>query len=354
MNTKHNGIISFWKFTFSMLILALHLGKKHMDVQYNFEAGSIAVDFFFIVSGYLFCKKCINQDKIKNIGKSTKNFFLKKVFRFLPYIIFLWIISLPFTILVCKYRIVDYIGAFYNLLYLPIKDFPLYEIYGTTWYIVVMIAIESILYPILTKYKKSFIYVISPIIVFFGTGYILIKFGSFAIPWTSNILAYGGFIRGLVTINIGMILYLIIESFKKINLTDLSKFLVTIFEIVGYVSIFYICNLFMAHVRYDCLMIIILSLCICISFSEKSLFNTFSNNKLFYYLEKLSLPIYINQWLLIYILEYIIKKYSISISYYKELLILIIFSVVVAIITEFFVKLYEKNKKNIKDIFVME
>ena len=354
MKDKHNGIISFWKFAFSILILALHLGKRHIDVKYNFAGGSIAVDFFFIVSGYLFCKKCLIKKETKNIGKNTINFLFKKVLKFLPYIVFMWVISLPYVIIIEKYRIVNFIGAFYNLLYLPVKELPIYEIYGITWYIFVMLTIQTILYPILNKYKENFIYIVSPFIVLFGTGYILIKFSNFAIPWYHGIFGYSGFIRGLVTINIGMILYLVAEKIKKIKLTDFSKFLITIIEILGYSSIFYICNLSGSHSRFDCLMIIILSICICISFSEKSLLNTVSNNKLFYYLEKISLPIYINQWLLIYMLEYVIKRYSISISYYKELIILIIISIVVAIIAEYCVKIYEKNKYKIKKIFIME
>ena len=34
MKEKHNGIISFWKFIFSLLILALHLGMMRKDAIY--------------------------------------------------------------------------------------------------------------------------------------------------------------------------------------------------------------------------------------------------------------------------------------------------------------------------------
>ena len=68
MGKRHNGIISFWKFIFSLLIVALHLGIKHPNVLYRFKGGSIGVEFFFIVSGYLFCYKCL---KTEDDGKSA-------------------------------------------------------------------------------------------------------------------------------------------------------------------------------------------------------------------------------------------------------------------------------------------
>ena len=62
MKEKHNGIISFWKFIFSLLILALQGGMMRKDAIYSFKGGSIGVEFFFIVSGYLFCHKCLKTN----------------------------------------------------------------------------------------------------------------------------------------------------------------------------------------------------------------------------------------------------------------------------------------------------
>ena len=87
MKNNHNGIISFWKFMFSLMMLALHLGILHPEARYNFNSGSIGVEFFFIVSGYLFCKKYIKKSVLNNekIGKITIYFFITKIKRFLPY-----------------------------------------------------------------------------------------------------------------------------------------------------------------------------------------------------------------------------------------------------------------------------
>ncbi len=354
VENKHNGIISFWKFAFSILIIALHLGFKYANLKYNFNGGSIAVEFFFIVSGYLFCNKALNYKDVdtNDLGKETISFTISKIKRFLPYIIFLIVISLPYVLIIKKYNIVDFSYIILNLLYLPTYQNRVYDIYGITWYITSLIIVETLLFPLVLKYRKKIIYFFSPVLCYILINYILIKYESFAIPWSLDVFSYGGIIRGLFGINLGMILYVVVQKIKTINFTDFSRFLLTLFEIIGYFSIFVISNKVDSHFRYDLLMIIIISCSIVVSFSNKSLMNDFCNNKLFFFLEKISLPIYINQWLIIDVIGFIIKKMSIHISYYIELLIVIIISIIFGGITLKIVELLKNNSKKIKNIFI--
>lgn len=352
MGKGHNGIISFWKFIFSLLIVALHLGIKHPDFIYNFKAGSIAVEFFFIVSGYLFCFKCLNTNDNGHIFKDTSSFFMNKIKKFLPYIVFLWLLSIPYVIVIEKYGINDFIYAFYNLLYIPVKDNPILEIFGITWYIAAMIIVESILYPIIVKYKNNFIHYFSPIIAYFGMNYLLLKFGKLAVPRMPSIICYSGLIRAMVGINLGMLTYLVSNKLKDINFTKFSSVLLTLFEIFGYLSIFVLVNKYDAHNRFDVLMILILFICISISFSTKSLCYNISNNKLFYTLEKLSLSIYLNQWLIIFAIEYYLTYNKVNLNYFYELFIIILILMIIAIIEEIIISFYKKKRDSIIKLFI--
>lgn len=351
MKKKHNGIISFWKFIFSLLIIVLHLGLKHPNVRYNFRGGSIGVEFFFIVSGYLFCYKCLKTADT-NITENMILFFFNKIKRFIPYIVFLWLFSLPYVILIDKIGINGLITAFYNLIYVPVKNNPLLDIFGITWYIAAMIIAQWLLYPLIVKYKKAFIYYVSPLIVYFGGNYLLIKYGQYAVPWMPSIICFSGLIRALVGINIGMIVFLISNKIKDINFNKFSCFLMTVFEILGYISMFIFANKADAHMRFDVLMTIILSICISISFSTKSLLYNISNNKLFYTLEKLSLPLYLNQWAIIMMTEWYINHHHINIGFYYELFIIILISIIIGVIEELLISLYHKKKNNIKKLFI--
>lgn len=284
------GKISLYKFLFSIMIIVFHVGNvlDYNKFKFNFGSGSIAVDFFFVVSGFFFCRKYVNY-KVKNsVGEDSFNYFINRTNRFIKYIIILLIIAIPFSIFCLKFNFTSLINAFYKLLYIPHHTKCGSEIFGITWYIVAMILVESMLFPFLIKYKKEFVYIVSPIIIILLGSYLLIRYGHFATPWKMGTILYKGILRSIFEINIGMYLYLISEKISNVKFTKLSKILLLLFEIAGYLSIFVLVNLNNAHRRFDVLMLIIISICILISTNKNMYLYNFCNNKLFYFLEKLS------------------------------------------------------------------
>lgn len=347
---NRNGKISFWKFMFSLLIIAYHVGFYYDNPK--FIGGYIGVEFFFIISGYYLCKKCINYKVIKsdNLGLETFNYIFTKIKKLLPYIIGLWILAFPLSIFVSKLSPYDYSSAVMNLLFIPNPRGKIISLYLITWYITAMLVVESILFPILIKYKKNYVYNFSFLLSFFILSYMMIKFGSITDPWDYATYSYKGIVRALLDINIGIMIYGILDRFKNIEFTDFSKFILTIFEIIGYLSIFYISNL--GIYKYDIIMLGIITFCLTITLSEKVYLCDFSNNKLFYYMEKLSIPIYINQYIFIELSCYINKKFNLGITIKKEIIISIIISIVYAIFFNKIIEYILKKKQIIKSIFI--
>ncbi len=348
------GKISLYKFLFSIMIIVFHVGNvlDYNKFKFNFGSGSIAVDFFFVVSGFFFCRKYVNY-KVKNsVGEDSFNYFINRTNRFIKYIIILLIIAIPFSIFCLKFNFTSLINAFYKLLYIPHHTKCGSEIFGITWYIVAMILVESMLFPFLVKYKKEFVYIISPIIIILLGSYLLIRYGHFATPWKMGTILYKGILRGIFEINIGMYLYLISEKISNVKFTKLSKILLLLFEIAGYLSIFVLVNLNNAHRRFDVLMLIIISICILISTNKNMYLYNFCNNKLFYFLEKLSLPMYIYQWLIIEIMVFVLTKFNIHLSYLCFSGITIIISIIFGIVVLKLIELYDNNKEKIKSLFI--
>lgn len=348
------GKISLYKFLFSIMIIVFHVGNvlDYNKFKFNFGSGSIAVDFFFVVSGFFFCRKYVNY-KVKNsVGEDSFNYFINRTNRFIKYIIILLIIAIPFSIFCLKFNFTSLINAFYKLLYIPHHTKCGSEIFGITWYIVAMILVESMLFPFLIKYKKEFVYIISPIIIILLGSYLLIRYGHFATPWKMGTILYKGILRGIFEINIGMYLYLISEKISNVKFTKLSKILLLLFEIAGYLSIFVLVNLNNAHRRFDVLMLLIISICILISTNKNMYLYNFCNNKLFYFLEKLSLPMYIYQWLIIEILVFVLTKFNIHLSYLCFSGITIIISIIFGIVVLKLIELYDNNKEKIKSLFI--
>lgn len=348
------GKISLYKFLFSIMIIVFHVGNvlDYNKFKFNFGSGSIAVDFFFVVSGFFFCRKYVNY-KVKNsVGEDSFNYFINRTNRFIKYIIILLIIAIPFSIFCLKFNFTSLINAFYKLLYIPHHTKCGSEIFGITWYIVAMILVESMLFPFLIKYKKEFVYIISPIIIILLGSYLLIRYGHFATPWKMGTILYKGILRGIFEINIGMYLYLISEKISNVKFTKLSKILLLLFEIAGYLSIFVLVNLNNAHRRFDVLMLLIISICILISTNKNMYLYNFCNNKLFYFLEKLSLPMYIYQWLIIEIMVFVLTKFNIHLSYLCFSGITIIISIIFGIVVLKLIELYDNNKEKIKSLFI--
>lgn len=354
MRKEHNGIISFWKFMFSIMIIAFHTGILYPNSSIRFSSGRMGVEFFFLVSGYLLCLKSINYKKIKNedIGYESVIFIKNKIKRFSPYIMFLLIIAIPACFFIFNYRIPDFTISLYNILLLPVENGIHYDIFAILWYISVLLVCQFLMFPLIIKYRKNYIYYFAPIIVFALSSYLLIKYGSLGDPWIKDVFSYKGVVRGLMLMNAGVIIYSLSEKIKTIKLTDFSKFFLTIIEIIGYLSIFVIVNNRNADTRYAMLSIIIMTICISISFSTQSMLYSFSNNKLFYFLEKISLPFYINQWLLLYILKYVQTIFNLNAPYYIELVIMIIVSFIVAIIELKIFDVFKKKNDSIKKIFI--
>lgn len=348
------GKISLYKFLFSIMIIVFHVGNvlDYNKFKFNFGSGSIAVDFFFVVSGFFFCRKYVNY-KVKNsVGEDSFNYFINRTNRFIKYIIILLIIAIPFSIFCLKFNFTSLINAFYKLLYIPHHTKCGSEIFGITWYIVAMILVESMLFPFLIKYKKEFVYIISPIIIILLGSYLLIRYGHFATPWKMGTILYKGILRGIFEINIGMYLYLISEKISNVKFTKLSKILLLLFEIAGYLSIFVLVNLNNAHRKFDVLMLLIISICILISTNKNMYLYNFCNNKLFYFLEKLSLPMYIYQWLIIEIIVFVLTKFNIHLSYLCFSGITIIISIIFGIVVLKLIELYDNNKEKIKSLFI--
>ena len=348
---KHNGKISFWKFIFALLIIAFHV-SCYYDNTLLFKSGYIGVEFFFIVSGYYLCKKCINYKRVTNskIGVENFKFILKKVKKLLPYMALVFVLSLPISIFIDKLPLRDYVNAFMNFIFLPNLDNKVFTLYGITWYIIAMLIIEAFLFPILLKYKKNYIYNISPLLIILSVSFLIISFGNISNTWEYTIFSYKGLIRAFMDINIGIFIYGLLDGIKKVKLTDFSKFFLTILEIIGFISIFYIsCK---GIHTYDVLMLIIISICLMISLSNKVYLVDFSNNKIFYYLEKISLPIYLNQFIFIELFEYIKRVFKFKVLVYWEILIVIIVSVIFAMIQLKVFDLIKRNSKKIKAIFI--
>ena len=99
--SNRNGKIEFLRFLFSVIIVIHHSRYILGDDQCLFLGGSLAVEFFFLVSGYLMmasidrisARKAPGQD----LGRETLGFLWRKARAVYPDLLIAWVIALVFT-----------------------------------------------------------------------------------------------------------------------------------------------------------------------------------------------------------------------------------------------------------------
>ena len=120
---KYNGKIEFLRFVFCICVLLFHGGKyilgeaslKNGIHASCFVHGSIGVEFFFVLSGFLMAKsvyKKTHSDKIESLGNETFNFMTRKIKGFLPEHIISFIFALITYIIMENFvlkKIINYV-----------------------------------------------------------------------------------------------------------------------------------------------------------------------------------------------------------------------------------------------------
>ena len=78
-NSKpRNNLMEFFRFIYSLLVMGYHVQFSYSDDEIDaFENGALAVEFFFILSGYFLPRS------LEKLIKDEKSSFIKKVFYFM-------------------------------------------------------------------------------------------------------------------------------------------------------------------------------------------------------------------------------------------------------------------------------
>ena len=298
LNTKHNGSIGIWKFIYCLLIIMFHArvfaGKSDFAL---FSKGSIGVEFFFIVSGFLLAKSALKEenDKQSDIGEDTWNFMKKKVKAFFPYVLIFWIAGVVLNIIYTDLTAKQILLSIPDLFLLRMAGFRGISINGIAWYISSLLLCSFIIYPILKKRKFNYVYVIAPITFLLVGGYISRLGYSLRVPNTWLNLTYLGNLRALFEMNLGIFAYGLYLKAKNIKYNKFGTILITIIEIICLALPIYMSNSVKDAVDYDYVVILIMTLGIIIAFSEKTVGCKFLSNKVVLMLERMSLPIFLSQ-----------------------------------------------------------
>lgn len=332
---KRNGIISFWKFLYAVMVVLFHgriLTNGNDFILVN--GGYIGVEFFFVVSGVFLASSIIKTwDKDNStLGKDTLKFIWKKFSTFFPYILVAYILIFGLYIFAYNFPIHRLASSIWELFLIQETGLTFLPVNLPIWYLSSMLICMFFIYPLMRKFKMNYVYFIAPVLVAFCLGIM-----NHTAEGIGHIDTWVGFtyhanFRALAELNLGIIIYFISEKIKQINFTKFGLMCLTLIEVACLSLPFFITTFIKNSYRYDYLMLLIISIGVCIAVCNITLEKDILNNELVYYFEKVSLPLYIIHAFPLKVLYRLDYLYNLPFSYATNVSICLGSSLILAVI----------------------
>lgn len=282
MRKQHNVTIDFLRFLFSVIVVLHHSRYVLGDDNCYFLGGSLAVEFFFFVSGYLLL---VGADKagrknsagyllpdgvdmagrkngagyllpggadmagrteaagletkgvgagttgicgeVTGIGAETLHFILHKIRSFLPEFLIAWWIGFVLIGVVRQYGVLDYLKAFGNdfweLTLVKMSGLFTHGIDGAMWYLSAMLLGMAFLYPLLRTKRDLMTHLVCPLLALFLYGYLCQAEGHPRDPIVWLGLCYKGLVRAVAGLCTGVVICMAVRRLKRFSPSGLTK-----------------------------------------------------------------------------------------------------------------------------------
>lgn len=327
--SKRNGFVDFQKILFSLVIVLHHsaplIGGNMVGI---FSCGLVAVEFFFIVSGFLMAKKAEKFDGNDLYGHNVR-YIVKRYTNIFPYLI-LAVLTAIFIYKWGSYRIETFIDAILfssvDIFGLQMIGFQGFYATGVAWYLSILFFCGFLIYPMMCKNLSKFAKYTAPLFALILLGFIARVDSTLANPglWYGHV--HKGLLRGFADISLGATSFELSKTITNIPKTRLNSILFKLAEAgaiiagVGY-------GLFrMEPGMYDFFFPALFCISVAISFSDKSLGTVICKHKIFNFLGTFSLSIFLNHY-------YIYANFEKFFPPMRVRYILIVYLVVVLVIS---------------------
>ena len=298
MKTKRVGEIELFRFLLTIVIIILH-SQYLMGTEIPFISGSLAVEFFFIVSGYLMMASITRlQDKtINNLANETVGFIWKKIYPIYPQILVSFIIGFVFKSIARSYSIVDsvkmFMGSFFEITLLQRTGIGEISVNSAIWYIHSMLLCMLILYPLIRKFPQMMQKVVMPVGALLLLGWLYQTYGSLSTPsaWTG--FTFKGNLRGLAELCIGASCYQVVDYLKSFNFNKFIRTALTVIKWCCWIVLFIYMYIPLEDHRGDFFILFVTLIAVVVAFSGQGIDSGIYQNKFVFWLGKASFPLYV-------------------------------------------------------------
>lgn len=361
MKKNKNGMIELMRFVFCIIIILFHLNNRNPVVYETgmtfFKHGRIGVEFFFLVSGYLLANTAYRQfDSEINVANSTAGFMYKKVMSIFPYHLFVFVADVIIVFATSKWISISHVLRTFasylpGLFFLQKSGVYCVEVNTIEWYIPAMLVAMTVLYPLVLAFKDKFTKIACPVITIITIGYLIHSTGELGgvDQFVFNDTLPKVYVRAFAELCAGVFIYEVVQYIKIGEISKLKKITLSAVEIICYLAtIFY--TFFDWGKEYEAQFFYVLAVAVALSFSGKTFTANIFNNKIVYFIGKLSLPLYLAQSMALNIFDNSLTLQSAR-HYWQVIYILtasIVFSLITMFVGEKLNILFNKKSRSVK------
>lgn len=180
---KRNCEFDFWKFVAAIYVVLVHSYNLFQGDFLVAKSGYLAVEFFFIVSGFMFAGSVFRDDRPfskHTIGAETWKFLWKRINGFLPYYLIGFTVSA--TLLSIRRNVplasmAQHPEIIFDIIPLRECGFPIMDLFGVSWYLSSLLMAMLIMYPMFRFAKEMFSDWLAPLFAIMLLGHLYMAYG---------------------------------------------------------------------------------------------------------------------------------------------------------------------------------
>lgn len=272
--------VDFFRFIFMLQICMWHMNRC-FNLMYK---GYIAVDFFFILSGFF-----IYRSSISSKSKGVLNYTIGKVERYyVPFIIMI----IPTLLLTWDNN--AFLRVLNDLLFISNTGVYGNGVNDTLWYLSVLVVGGGLIYSMLKHFRNISVSFILPLLILMIYTYIFTTNNGNLEFFGIEKMCYKPLVRGIAGMSLGVVLSCLVHV-KSATLLKYTRILdiMCICSLIGWTYLVFSDNL---YDRYALVCACIIILC---CFVRTSLVNRLLTWKGWVFLGELSLEMYIVHWAIV-------------------------------------------------------
>lgn len=293
-----NGKVEILRFLFAAILVLFHSYATGKIEVYKYGVGLIAVEFFFMLSGYFMVSSAVKQrDNNESLADKTLNFTARKICAVMPEFAIAWLVGL--VVYIAGRDMYDFkeilkvvFQSIWELLLLGMTGLATIRVNGVDWYISAMILSMLVLFPITVKYGEMYYKVFAWLIGIMILGILVCRHDGIANTYEKVGPFYKGMYRAVADISFGAALYPAVDKFNRIKVDDKTVRILDVIELLLWILLFFVI-IMVKNVTYTPFIILLIWIMLVPTLSHYKE-NKLLNNKLVYCLGKYSLSLYLS------------------------------------------------------------